>query len=118
MNNQIDISSATTTKEQKIDFEKNFQPNGKDHIMVNPNNSTLYIAALLDYIYTDAIIRYDSEKESFSIYFKAGKNLNVSVEFQEKALSDVFNTMTTQLLKMCNYHGNQWTTELIQHICW
>lgn len=118
MNNQLDISRATITTEQKIDFEKNFQPNGKDNVLVNPNNSTLYIAALLDYIYTDAIIKYDSQKQSFSIYYKSGKNHNVSIEFKEEALADVFNTFTSQLLKMCNYHGNQWTTELIQHICW
>ncbi|WP_372821369.1 hypothetical protein ACCE15_19085 [Pseudomonas parafulva] len=106
------------TKEQKEEFEQNFEPNGKDHIMVNPENPTLYVAAFLFHIYSDAIISYEEIEKTFVVKYKEGNDEYVKIVFSEDELTDTFNTFTTQLVKMCNYHGNKWTTELLEHLRW
>lgn len=110
------IMKIKCTKEQAEDYEKNFDPNHKDHIMVNRDNPTPYVAGLLTHIYNDAIIEYENSDKTFIIKYKAEDGEYEKVIFKEKILTEVFNTFTSQLVKLCNYNGNKWTTELIQHI--
>ncbi|HEJ1837289.1 hypothetical protein JE006_23080 [Pseudomonas aeruginosa] len=117
MNNTINIESKIFNQAQVDDYRKNFEPNGKDNVFVNIDNPTLYISALLDYLFTDSIIKYDNEKKEFEVIFKV-KNCTHSTTFLEDDLCDAFNMFTTQLFKFCNAKGNKFIADFLRQMCW
>lgn len=114
MNNNLKIN-GTFTNAQVKEFNANFEVNGKDSEFVNPENPVLYIAAILEYVFSNAAITYIPSSDSFSVFYVAG-NGNYSIEYTTDELTKVFNMLSTTLLKTLGSKGNKFTADFLSSL--